>query len=405
MTKGLAFTALLHGDAEEYMLYALVLGRQLKRHWSTGVDRVLLLGPGKFSESQDSHNALKLAGWTHLKPVDMIDKPHLDKTGSKRHRLVFMKLWALELSYKHVLFLDLDLLPRANANLAELFNIQAPAGKYHGYTSVELHHGKIIPLEALTEFWCPNAGVMRLDPKPTPEARRDELAGILKDLDRAYAHWSSYLPEQYYLAQKMQGWHHLGSEYNYEISFGLEKPNNCWHGNSQLILESIRVWHYSGKCGLQPWMFTDFEEPCSAKEWLKKHYTTHDPGGVVTAAFSEWLVSLHALLEEEPGSCMHALVHRISQRAKRMRNWCDYYRVCKLALQCCLLEQCLSGCRRYADCDDACTFEQYATYFRNLLPPGPDNDYDYRAIAKARKAWDTADPKEQCSECEVLRSR
>ena len=125
MTKGLAFTALLHGDAEEYMLYALVLGRQLKRHWSTGVDRVLLLGPGKFSESQDSRNALRLAGWTHLKTVDLIDKPHLDKTGSKRHRLVFMKLRALELSYKHVLFLDLDLLPRSNTNLAELFNIQA----------------------------------------------------------------------------------------------------------------------------------------------------------------------------------------------------------------------------------------------------------------------------------------
>ena len=123
--RGLAFTALLHGDADEYMLYALVLGGQLKRHSSTGVDRVLLLGPGWFSESQDSRNALRLAGWTHLKTVDLIDKPHLDKTGSKRHRLVFMKLRALELSYKHVLFLDLDLLPRSNTNLAELFNIQA----------------------------------------------------------------------------------------------------------------------------------------------------------------------------------------------------------------------------------------------------------------------------------------
>ena len=85
---------------------------------------MLLLGPGWFSESQDSRNALELVGWT-LKTVDLIDKPHLDKTGSKRHRLVFMKLWALELSYTHVLFLDLDLLPRSNTNLAELFNIQA----------------------------------------------------------------------------------------------------------------------------------------------------------------------------------------------------------------------------------------------------------------------------------------
>ena len=136
------------------------------------------------------------------------------------------------------------------------------------------------------------------------------------------------------------------------------------------------MWHYSGKCGLQPWMFIDFKEPCSAVEWLHKYYSTHDPGGVVAAAFSDWLESLGVLLTELPASCTQALVSRLESCAERMRDWCDYDRLQNLALQCCLLEPCLSGCRRYADCDDAYTFEQYATYFRNRLPPGPDNDYD-----------------------------
>ena len=90
---------------------ALVLAGQL-RQYSANADRVLLLGPGVFRDSLGSRKALSLAGWTHLLGVEAINTPHLDKTGSKRHRYVFTKLRALELPYEHIVLLDLDLLPK-----------------------------------------------------------------------------------------------------------------------------------------------------------------------------------------------------------------------------------------------------------------------------------------------------
>ena len=50
-----AFTALLHGDADEYFIYALVLAGQLRRY-SRDADRVLLLGPGQFRESLEARS-------------------------------------------------------------------------------------------------------------------------------------------------------------------------------------------------------------------------------------------------------------------------------------------------------------------------------------------------------------
>ena len=85
-----AFVALLHGDADEYFMYAFVLAGQLRKY-SADADRVLLLGPGHFGKSLDIIQALRFAGWTHLHHVNAIDKPHLDKTARKRHRYVFLR--------------------------------------------------------------------------------------------------------------------------------------------------------------------------------------------------------------------------------------------------------------------------------------------------------------------------
>ena len=67
-----AFTELLHGDADEYFIYALVLAGQLHRY-SRHADRVLLLGPGQLRESLEARKALSRAGWTHLLGVEAID--------------------------------------------------------------------------------------------------------------------------------------------------------------------------------------------------------------------------------------------------------------------------------------------------------------------------------------------
>ena len=173
-----------------------------------------------------------------MRAVEAIDAPHLDKTRAKRHRYVFTKLHAFELPYEHVLLLDLDILPRDGVDLTVLFEVKAPAGKYHRVEDmpigVSLEHGKPIPQEALHEFWRPNAGVLRIDPKRTAEARRQHLQEMLWDIRHDNAHVPTYLPEQYYLAQKLDGWHHIDFTYNHEVSLELETPE-LWHHFQEFI--------------------------------------------------------------------------------------------------------------------------------------------------------------------------
>ena len=71
-------------------------------------------------------------GWARLVPVEPIEAEHLDKSWTKRHGIVFTKLRVLQLPYRRVLLLDLDLLPRVGVDLTELFKVGAPAAKYHG---------------------------------------------------------------------------------------------------------------------------------------------------------------------------------------------------------------------------------------------------------------------------------
>ena len=356
----MAFSSLLHGDADEYFIYALVLAGQLRRY-SPNADRVLLLGAGRFHDSSVSHEALQLAGWTHLLAVDMIDTPHLDKTYLKRHRHVFTKLRALELGYNHLVLLDLDLLPRDGVDLTGLFNVQAPAGKYHGAQNealgVQLVHGKRVPAAAQVGYWCPNAGVLRIDPKTTPQERHDDLAQMLKHLNQKDAHVSTYLPEQYYLAQTLHGWHHIGTSYNYELGFdipetGCERweiscdsyatsrshsskrlPKGVLPMNSEMelkTLDDVKVWHFSGKCGmLQPWMFQDKGGALEVETWLIKFYGIIDPGNIVAIAFAEWHKSLQLLLLQERGferlSDVTDALERLYQRSESERQSCDHF--------------------------------------------------------------------------------
>ena len=101
-----AFVSLLHGESQEYLAYALVLGRRLRQE-CPGVDRVLLLGPGQW-RSRAARAALAWAGWSYVWAVHPIRAGHLDKSG--RHGLVFTKLRALEVPYERIVLLDLDLL-------------------------------------------------------------------------------------------------------------------------------------------------------------------------------------------------------------------------------------------------------------------------------------------------------
>jgi len=274
-----ALASLLHGDGPEYFAYACVLGRRLRDEaGSNAPDRVLLCGPGACTSSASSRKALRQAGWTHLLPVEPIEAEHLDKTKTKRHALVFTKLRVLEVPYERVLLLDLDLLPRAGVDMAELLKIKAPAGKYHcnAYQGPEPDHGCEIPERLRTSMhcWSPNAGVMRFDPLATLECRKKLVATMVKEVsERSQA---TYLPEQYYLAEMVSGWRHISSEWNWEVWPEWEDPRkthparearseakrqgSSWmygrrspHGSSSSSY--ARVWHFSGTGETSPFYF------------------------------------------------------------------------------------------------------------------------------------------------------
>ena len=95
-----------------------------------------------------------------------------------------------------MLLLDLDLLPRVGVDLTELFKVDAPAAKYYGqgFEGPWPLHGAMLPPHLVSDqVWCPNAGVMRLDPRPTFVARSAQLDEIIADVINRRG--ESYLPE------------------------------------------------------------------------------------------------------------------------------------------------------------------------------------------------------------------
>ena len=397
-------------------MYAVVLAGQLRRN-SSAADRVLLLGPGKAAESASCRRALVRAGWAHLVAVEAVDTPHLDKTGLKRHRYVFTKLRALQLPYERVLLLDLDILPRDAIDFTALFQVPAPAGKYHGVDHgnrtqhrIRVMHGKPLPEEAQHSWWCANVGVLRLDPCPSVAERQKVMDDILQDLDQSVDWQPTYLPEQYYLAQRLTGWRHISFYWNHEVSLGVEFSDQwAWYAlrdnsssaSSDSEIEALdkiekdtKVWHYSGKSGMQPWMFQDFESHAQVKEWLLEHWNMMDPGGIATTAFAEWRRALQCLLDEP--FCIgdlpdvHAALERLAQCAAYARRDCDYLRVRKLAWNKAEGDATFAKRRRWEKDGQATftfTFDEFATYERtvNDLEPGPRGDQD--AIRLAETAW------------------
>mmetsp|Transcript_88189 Transcript_88189/g.248149 ORF Transcript_88189/g.248149 Transcript_88189/m.248149 type:complete len:529 (-) Transcript_88189:94-1680(-) len=318
------FAALLHGEQPEYLVYACVLGNRL-RDSSPNPDRVLILGPGRLSESSRVRNCLRACGWDRLVPVEPIVAPHRDKSRSKRHALVFTKLRALELPYERVLLLDLDLLPRKGIDLSALFAVPAPAAKYHNarYNGKLPAHGEEIPDWLREDWsWSPNAGVMRLDPRPTRREREEEVSGMIHDVMREGT--ASYLPEQYYLAERLPRWRNLDLHWNWEVYFEWDTPHQLYpleqavydswsQGWSRYyrgcekgvpcaatVLAEVRVWHFSGTRDTQPWGFLDLADAEAVKDFAAEvWFKFRDPSGLMATAMSEWREALDALLRSE----------------------------------------------------------------------------------------------------------
>jgi hypothetical protein len=159
-----------------------------------------------------------LEAFWQVRLVDLVDAPAADKTHGKRHRYVFTKLRALEVPFRKIVFFDLDVVVRRSP--AELFEIPAPAGMYHGPWAERgsARHGKTLSAEAFSKGGCVNAGLLRLDPSPGAAARRQLVETMLAEVRELGEESSSYLPEQYYMVQKLPDWHHIGVAWNCEVN-------------------------------------------------------------------------------------------------------------------------------------------------------------------------------------------
>ena len=367
-TTDSCFAALFHGDSDEYFVYACVLGRSL-RSTSSGPDRVLLCGPGRCREA-GIRKALRAAGWDRLLPVCAIPAAHLDRTKAKRHALVFTKLRVLELPYRRVLLLDLDLLPRetlsageCEGGLAQLLRLPAPAAKYQcaaGAQPEGLRHGETIPPYVQEGYrWSPNAGVIRLDPLPGLQERQAQVAAMVEEV--AQRQQASYLPEQYYLAERLSGWRHIDKDWNWEVwpewddpgfthpvQYACQRARSAgwagYYGNTpecprpDTVLKEVKVWHFSGRWETAPWMFQDSADTDAVRASAVALFRFRDPGAVVATAVVEWRRALEQALMAEGAEIssfggddlelgpLRLASDRLAQQATQRRQqywWCD----------------------------------------------------------------------------------
>jgi len=348
--------ALLHGGKYQFFLYACVLGKRLQA-LDVEVDCVLLCGPGKFADRRYYRTCLEQCGWRLLR-VDPIEASHLDRTPTKRHALVFTKLRVLELPYSKVLLLDLDILPRKGADVSKLLSVPAPAGKYHssGMPDGPLpQHGEPIP-DALCEQgrWCPNAGVMRLDPLRTKEERRHQVAEMVQWIQSKYdERQASFLPEQYFLAEYFSNWHMIDVHWNWEVFPERATPKR--HSSETAAAEKARresetwgwkvyymaspsapqtlneavdhakananVWHFCGMQDTQPWLFLDRMRENDVREFVQDTWYRHrDPGGIVAFAIAEWCEALQGMLDASPHPALVKAYARLRGLAKKLRS-------------------------------------------------------------------------------------
>jgi len=253
-----------------------------------------------------------------------------------RHSHVFSKIQALRLQYQKLVFLDLDLVPRAD--LSSLFDVQAPAGMHHGdrRSGKPLQHGQPIAPEC-NGWWCVNAGVLRLDPGPTRQARRQNVASLVDDVRRI--RWPTALPEQYFLADRMEGWRHLDPQWNMEVGPHYDDPGFTWprtHARqaaavprSQLWLgqtvEDVRVFHFSGT-KLHPWWYVDLSPQAAFDEAAAQWYH-RDPRRLIATAIFEWRLALDATMTAaaswpvEAQQPVYAAMSRLREDANAHRSW------------------------------------------------------------------------------------
>ena len=247
--------------------------------------------------------------------------------------------------------------------------MRAPAAKCHGTVSQyacnlgscdflveQLRHGELIPAKFREgSVWCLNAGVMRLDPLRTLAERRAQVESMLEEVRQR--DWATYLPEQYYLAEKLTEWRHIDQHWNWEVCPEWDDPGTTrpvrssykrarvagWAGyygengyeggdelDAQQVLARVRVWHFSGRWETAPWMFQQELDTGAVHRAAMQECSARDPGGVVAQAMCEWRQALDSLLHDD---ALAAAMGPLAASAEELRQiaiartaqawWCE----------------------------------------------------------------------------------
>ncbi|CAK9086424.1 unnamed protein product [Durusdinium trenchii] len=345
-----AYVALLHGENKTFLLYAASLGNRL-RQLDADTRRVLLVGKSAEDHPapQGEHVKSLSAIW-EVEEVDLVDCPVADKSRRKRHRYVFTKLRCLEVPYRRIIFLDLDVIVRSSP--APLFEVPAPAGMYHGrWDRGQAQHGVPLPPEAFYDdgcIGCVNAGLLRFDPPANSSARRALVKNMLEQVKALSKSDESYLPEQYFMVKELNGWHHIAVAWNCEVNpewfiqYGrgkrrahsvlkAEMHDDWWKlgGTEEELRKNVHMFHFSGQW-LQPWWYIHLD-PEDAMKVIKKHYACRDKRGMIALAVGDWLRGIQELQKSDEYSAEQAVFQEIIDELKhKARRWWEEVSLCKL---------------------------------------------------------------------------
>ena len=293
--KSRVFVALLYGSRPEFLVCACLVGQRLQRFCPNDCDRVLLLTSDCAFLKAKTLRVLRQ--FWKIRIVQAISMTNATKT--KRHELAFTKLHALSVKAQKIVFLDLDILVRSE-RVTELFDVEAPAGMYHGRdgSTCNLHHGSVIDSGALSAG-CVNTGVLRVDPPETQQQRNALTIDLKKQAARIPKSEATFLPEQYFLAQKLPGpWRHISPIWNWEVGPDIEiTPQRiCFHkigAWSDIKFQDIVIVHFSG-LRILPWHYMDLSLD-EVKQAVQQRLGWQDTKGRVAQAVSEWCSAVHGL--------------------------------------------------------------------------------------------------------------
>lgn len=326
-----AYVTLLYGNEDYFFVYAMIVGHRCKKLCQERPAHRVIMCTARWFRKRRYRTLLEQV-YTHVRLVPFIRAPHATRT--QRHNNVFTKLWCFDLPYRHVIFLDLDLIPCRD--LSPMFQVQAPAGLYHGKTEdgQSISDDTLINTNAY-KHWCVNAGVLRLDPPPSKRERRKDMRQMCREVSEIEIR--TYLPEQYFLAERLTGWRHLEPCWNMEVGTLREDPGYTWPREDarkdaiaqlrgkcwiEQDVDEVKIFHFSGQ-KVSPWWYIHLS-PEAAKEAAGKEFQHRDPRRLIATALWQWVLAVDELRTEAATwkkferIIFDDIFGKLSQRAERL---------------------------------------------------------------------------------------